>query len=147
MQRETGTLRVSDVLRRMMYVMGPTFVVLALTFVLPHVNPYNPPQFDLRGPIAIFAYYLTLSGAGNIAPITATAIVLYLVSRPGLAMSRRVKEFVVLFLVVFVVMQAWTRTEVIAKKLAAQPRPVIAAHRARGRPIASGMTRNCGGSR
>jgi membrane-associated phospholipid phosphatase len=109
----------------MMFYVVPVLGLLALTFVVPGVNPYRPPLFDLTGFIAIAAYYLTLSGAGNIAPITATAIVLYLVARPGISWSRRIKEFVLVFLVVFVTMQGWTRAETILKPLFQQPRPVI----------------------
>nr|AEH26537.1 phosphatidylglycerophosphatase [uncultured Acidobacteria bacterium C5] len=108
----------------MVYII-PALALLALTFVMPRVNPYRPPLFDLDGPIAIFAYYLTLSGAGNIAPLTATLIVLFLVARPGISFVRRIKEFVILWLIVFVIMQGWTFAEVRLKNMFQQPRPVI----------------------
>ena len=116
---------VTDVLRRMVFYVVAAIGLLALTFVVPRVNPYSPPLFDLDGSIAIAAYYLTLSGAGNVAPFTALAIVLYLVARPGVAWSRRIKEFVCLFVVVFVVFQGWSRAEDTVKNLFQQPRPVI----------------------
>lgn len=100
-------------------------VLLALTFIL--VNPFREPQplVGLTGLLAIASYYLTLSGAGNVAPLTAIAVILSIVTRPSLGMGRRVKEFLVLFVIIFGTMQAWQFTEPVVKRMVAQPRPVI----------------------
>lgn len=115
---------VAVVFRQMVPYIVATVVVLALMFILPGVNPYRSP-LDLRGPVAVFAYYLTLSGAGNIAPFSVAAIVLVLAARPGIRFGRRLSEFVLLYVVVTAVVLGWARVEPGLKASLAQPRPVI----------------------
>ncbi|HWI20962.1 MAG TPA: phosphatase PAP2 family protein [Vicinamibacterales bacterium] len=100
-------------------------VLLALTLVLPFVNPYGSWPLDLTGSMAMVAYYLTLSGAGTFGPLTATVICLFLVLRPGIGFLRRIGEFVMIYGVVLVVIQVWVNIEPMAKNYFAQTRPVI----------------------
>ena len=82
-------------------------------------------MLDLRGSVAMFAYDLTVSGSGSFGPLTATAIVLFVVLRPGISMGQRLKEFVIIYGTVLVVIQVWVNIEPRAKAAVAMPRPVI----------------------
>lgn len=125
---ESSTGRpVAVVLREMAAYIVATVAFVALAFILPGVNPYRPPLFDLQGTLALFAYYLTMSGAGSMAPYSVAACVLVLVARPGLRFGRRLSEFAILYLVVTAVVFGWARIEPRLKALLAQPRPVIVA--------------------
>lgn len=116
---------VSDVLKKVAPFIGVALALLALTLVLPLVNPYGRWPLDLTGPLAMVAYYLTLSGAGTFGPLTATVICLFVVLRPGLGILRRIGEFVVTYGVVLLVIQVWVNVEPSAKAYFAQTRPVI----------------------
>ncbi|MBM3807746.1 MAG: phosphatase PAP2 family protein [Acidimicrobiia bacterium] len=116
---------VAAVLERVVPFIGVALTLLALSLVLPFVNPYGSWPLDLTGSMAMVAYYLTLSGAGTFGPLTATLICVFLVLRPGIGFLRRIGEFVMIYGVVLVVIQAWVNIEPIAKDYFAQTRPVI----------------------
>ncbi len=122
---QTASLSVSEVLKKVAPFIGTALALLALTLVLPFVNPYGSWPLDLTGSVAMIAYYLTLSGAGTFGPLTATIICLFLVLRPGIGFLRRVGEFVIIYGVVLVVIQVWVNIEPAAKAYFAQTRPVI----------------------
>jgi membrane-associated phospholipid phosphatase len=118
-------LSVSAVLRRVFPFVVAALILLSLTFFVPYLNPFGATVLDLRGPVALFAYYLTVSGSGSFGPLTATAIVLFLVLRPGLSILRRIAEFVIIYGVVLLVIQVWVNIEPRMKAAVAMPRPVI----------------------
>jgi membrane-associated phospholipid phosphatase len=125
MTHNSSNPSVSAVIKQVMPFIVAALVLLALTLVLPFVNPYGSWPLDLTGPMAMVAYYLTLSGAGTFGPLTATVICLFLVLRPGIGFLRRIGEFVMIYGVVLVVIQVWVNIEPAAKSYFAQTRPVI----------------------
>lgn len=125
MTHNASSPSVADVLKQVAPFIVIALTLLALTLVLPFVNPYGSWPLDLTGSIATVAYYLTLSGAGTFGPLTATVICIFLVLRPGLGFVRRIVEFVVIYGVVLVVIQVWVNIEPSAKAYFAQVRPVI----------------------
>lgn len=120
-----SNLTVSEVLKKVAPFIGVALTLLALSLVLPFVNPYGSWPLDLTGSMAMVAYYLTLSGAGTFGPLTATLICIFLVLRPGIGFLRRLGEFVIIYGVVLVVIQVWVNIEPVAKNYFAQTRPVI----------------------
>ena len=120
---------VKEVLRRMLFFVVAAIGLLALTFVVPRVNPCQPPLVNLEGPVAMAAYWLTNSGAGNWGPVVSLIIVLYLVARPGIRWSQRFKELICLYGVLFVLVGGWIYAENIVKPLFHQPRRLLSSWR------------------
>jgi hypothetical protein len=125
MPHNASSSSVSAVLKQVAPFIVVALALLALTLVLPFVNPYGSWPLDLTGSMAMVAYYLTLSGAGTFGPLTATLICVFLVLRPGIGFLRRIGEFVMIYGVVLVVIQVWVNIEPVAKNYFAQTRPVI----------------------
>jgi membrane-associated phospholipid phosphatase len=125
MTHNASSPSVSHVLKQVAPFIVLALTLLALTLVLPFVNPYGSWPLDLTGSMATVAYYLTLSGAGTFGPLTATVICIFLVLRPGIGFLRRIGEFVIIYGVVLVVIQVWVNIEPGAKAYFAQMRPVI----------------------
>jgi membrane-associated phospholipid phosphatase len=125
MTHNASSPSVSAVLKQVAPFIVIALTLLALTFVLPFVNPYGSRPLDLTGSVAMVAYYLTLSGAGSFGPLTATVFCVFLVLRPGLRFLRRIGEFVIIYGAVLVVIQVWVNIEPALKAYFAQVRPVI----------------------
>jgi phosphatidylglycerophosphatase B len=114
------------VLRRLPWIMLPAVALPALTFVVPGLNPFTPPHFDLTGPPALGAYWVAESGGKRGIPMLGLALTAVLVSRRGLTCKQRVIEAAVIVLVVTALLGGGAYlNEHVVKPTFAVPRPNI----------------------
>ncbi len=91
---------VKDVLLRLSRFMLPACASLPLTYVVPKLNPFKPPHFDLTGWPALAAYGATESGSTLAIPVIAAVMIALLVNRTGNSWRRQIVEAWAMVLVV-----------------------------------------------
>jgi phosphatidylglycerophosphatase B len=94
-----ATNTIKSVLGRLLAVVLPAFVLLPLTYVVPCLNPFSLPHFDLTGSFALAAYWVAESGGKFGIPAIAVLMMVYLVGRSGLSWRQRTVEVLVIILV------------------------------------------------
>ncbi len=99
MNRSCTRACVKDVLLRLLLFIFPACALLPLTYVVPKLNPFKPPHFDLTGPLALTAYTITESAGQFGIPVIATLMFTYLVSRTGISWKQRTVHAMVIVLV------------------------------------------------
>lgn len=122
-QPETTT---RDLLRRVLPIIAIAWVFLPLTFVVPWLNSTGSPYFDLTGWIGTVAHRLAVLGGSKGTPWIVGSLILVVVSRPGLAIKRRVVEALALAVVTLTLLGGGSAfNEFVIKRTFKEPRPHI----------------------
>ena len=125
-ERLATTAPIRVVLPRLACILLPAAALLALTYVVPPLNPFKLPHVDLTGPLAVAAYWVAESASTLGIPFIGIAMTTLLVSRSGVFARQRALEAVIIVLAVALLLGGGAYlNEHVVKPAFAVPRPNI----------------------